>query len=259
MKSFTQNFASGFVGIARMNIERIFRIWSQTLFPPMITTVLYILVFGFSLGSQISQMQGVSYVEFIIPGLMMMSVITGAYMHTAFSFFIMRIQKSIEEILVAPVSNAEVVCGFVVGSILRAILVAILIMGVGILMADVTIENFWIVFILLVLTAVAFALFGLLNAVFAKTFDGVNFIPTFVLTPLTFLGGVFYSLEVLPLFWQKVALANPVYWIISGFRQGFYGVSEIPLALPILSLIIISVILFCICLHLVSKSTNLRS
>ncbi len=249
----------GFLGVARMNFERILRIWTQTIFPPIITTLLYILVFGYSIGHDISQMHGVPYLSFILPGLMMMSVITSSYMNTAFSFFIARIQQWIEEILVAPVSNAELILGFLVGGVFRGCLVGILIFAVGFFMADISVQNWPLVIALLVLTSTMFALAGFLNALFAKTFDGVNFVPTFILTPLTFLGGVFYSLDRLPEFWQQVTVLNPIFWIISGFREGFYGISEIPIILPLGFLIIMTIILFWACLHFVGKGKNIRS
>jgi ABC-2 type transport system permease protein len=161
--------------------------------------------------------------------------------------------------LVAPIGDAELVLGFAIGGIFRGVFVGLMILGVGFVMADIHIENWWIVSGLLLLTSTAFALAGFLNALFSKTFDGVNIVPTFILTPLTFLGGVFYSLGVLPPLWQKVTLANPIFWIISGFREGFYGFSEISLWLPFGFLILITTILFAACVYFTKKGVNIRS
>lgn len=219
----------GFYTLAQKETRRVLRIWRQTLVPPIITTTLYFLIFGTLIGSRIGQMNGVSYMQFIAPGLMMMSAITAAYTNTASSFFLSKFVRNIEELLVSPLSTHTIIWGYVVGSVMRGVLVGVLVLAVTLCFVSYDIHSWSLIIFTMLLTTIAFALGGLINAVFAKTFDDVGIIPTFVLTPLTYLGGVFYAISLLPEFWQIVSKFNPIVYMISGFRYGFLGSSDTPL------------------------------
>lgn len=221
---------TGYVTMARQEVVRIFRIWSQTLLPPVVTTSLYFAIFGAFIGSQIAPMQGFSYMQFIVPGLVMMAVINSSYANVVATFFGAKMQRYLEEYLVSPMPSWVVVAGFVTGGIIRALLVAVLVIIVSLLFTNLVIFNLWIILAAAFLAALLFSLAGLLNAMFAKSFDGISIIPTFVLTPLTYLGGVFYSIQLLPPFWQTVSLANPILYMVNAFRYGFLGVTDVGIA-----------------------------
>lgn len=209
--------------IWRKECTRFLRIWVQTLVPPAITMSLYFVIFGSLIGSRIGQMGGFSYMEFIVPGLIMMSVITNAYANVSSSFFSAKFQRNIEELLVSPVPTWVIIAGFVGGGVARACLIGVIVTCVSLLFVDVQIYNLGIIVLTLLLTATLFSMAGLLNGLYAKNFDDISVIPTFVLTPLTYLGGVFYSLSLLPEFWQAVSRFNPVGYMVNGFRYGFFG------------------------------------
>jgi ABC-2 type transport system permease protein len=213
----------------RAEVVRIFRIWSQTLLPPVVTTTLYFIVFGAFIGSQIPPIGGYTYMQFIVPGLIMMSVITSSFMNTVSTFYFAKWTKTLEEILVSPTPNWVVIVGFVSGGVLRGLLVGVLVLIVSLFFTHLPIANMLILIAALVITSVLFSLGGLINGVFAKGFDGISIIPTFVLTPLTYLGGVFYSVDMLPEFWRMVSLANPILYMVNAFRYGFLGVTDINL------------------------------
>lgn len=208
---------------------RILRIWSQTLLPPVVTTSLYFIVFGTFIGSQLAPIYGFSYLQFIVPGLIMMSVITSSYMNTVSTFYFAKWTKTLEEILVSPTPDWVVIVGFVSGGVLRGLLVGALVLLVSLFFSHLAIFNALVLVSALVLTSVLFSLGGLINGVFAKGFDGISIVPTFVLTPLTYLGGVFYSISQFTPFWQKVSLFNPILYMVNAFRYGFLGVSDISL------------------------------
>ncbi|PHM56822.1 ABC transporter permease [Xenorhabdus sp. KK7.4] len=214
-------------------ITRFGRIWVQTLLPPVITMSLYFVIFGNLVGSRIGEMGGFTYMQFIVPGLIMMSVITNSYANVSSSFFSGKFQRSIEEILVAPVPTHVIIAGFVGGGVARGVCVGILVTLVSLFFVPLEIHSWGMVVITLLATSILFALAGLLNAIFAKTFDDISIIPTFVLTPLTYLGGVFYSLTLLPEFWQMVSKLNPIVYMISGFRYGFLGIADVSLAMTL--------------------------
>lgn len=213
----------------RAEFVRIVRIWSQTLLPPVVTTTLYFIVFGGFIGSQIAPIHGYSYMQFIVPGLIMMSVITSAYMNTVSTFYFAKWTKTVEEILVSPTPNWVVILGYVSGGVLRGLIVGALVLIVSLFFTHLAIFNAAVLISALVLTSVLFSLGGLINAVFAKSFDAISIVPTFVLTPLTYLGGVFYSVDALPEFWRGVSHANPILYMINAFRYGFLGISDINL------------------------------
>jgi ABC-2 type transport system permease protein len=211
----------------RAELVRIIRIWSQTLLPPVVTTSLYFIVFGKFIGSQLQPIHGVEYIQFIVPGLIMMSVITSSYMNTVSTFYFAKWTRTLDEILVSPMPGWLVITGFVSGGVLRGLLVGALVLVVSLFFTHLAIFNIAVLILALVLTSVLFSLCGLINGIFAKGFDGVSIVPTFVLTPLTYLGGIFYSIQQFPPFWQKVSLFNPILYMINAFRYGFLGVSDI--------------------------------
>ncbi|MFC0120186.1 ABC transporter permease [Pseudoalteromonas xiamenensis] len=237
---------------------RFLRIWVQTLVPPAITMTLYFLIFGSLIGSRIGQMGGFSYMEFIVPGLIMMSVITNSYANVASSFYSTKFQKSIEELLVAPVPNYIIVLGYMGGGMARGVLVGAIVTCISLLFVDIQIHHIGIIVATVVLTSAVFSLGGLINAVYANSFDDISIIPTFVLTPLTYLGGVFYSISLLPDVWQMVSKANPIVYMVNAFRYGFLGVSDIDIgvAFGVLSALIVA--MFTLALTLIKRGTGLR-
>jgi ABC-2 type transport system permease protein len=208
-------------------VKRFLRVWSQTLLPPVITTSLYFLIFGSFIGSQIKPIDGFTYMQFIVPGLVMMTIITSAFQNTVSSFFFAKFQRNIEELLVSPTPYWVIIAGFVGGGILRGLLVGVIVLLVSLFFAPITIAHLGIVLVFAFLTTTLFSLAGLTNAIFAKNFDGISIFPTFVLTPLTYLGGIFYSIKALPPVWQAVSQWNPVLYMINGFRYGFLGISDV--------------------------------
>lgn len=215
--------------IVGKEIRRFTRIWVQTLIPPAITIGLYFVIFGEMIGRRVGAMSGVNYMEYIVPGLIMMSVITNAYSNVVSSFFSTKFQRSVEELLVSPMPNHIILWGFVLGGVARGLCVAILVTGLAMLFADLALHNVWVTLGVILLTAVLFALAGFINAVYARSFDDVSIVPTFVLTPLTYLGGVFYSLSLLPDIWQSISLLNPIVYMVNGFRYGMIGITDVSL------------------------------
>ena len=239
--------------------NRFMRIWVQTLVPPAITMTLYFVIFGALVGSRIGEMGGFSYMEFIVPGLIMMSVITNSYANVASSFFSAKFQRNVEELLVAPVPNYIIVLGYVGGGMARGILVGLIVTVLSLFFVTISIHNLAIIILTVVLTSMLFALGGLINAVYAKTFDDISIIPTFVLTPLTYLGGVFYSLTLLPGFWQQLAQLNPIVYMVNAFRFGFLGYSDVNLWLALAVVVGFILVLFSYAMYLINKGIGLRS
>jgi ABC-2 type transport system permease protein len=239
--------------------NRFMRIWVQTLVPPAITMTLYFVIFGALVGSRIGDMGGFSYMEFIVPGLIMMSVITNSYSNVASSFFSAKFQRNVEELLVAPVPNYIIVLGYVGGGVARGILVGLIVSLLSLFFVDIKVHHLFILMSTVVLTATLFSLAGLINAIYAKTFDDISIIPTFVLTPLTYLGGVFYSLSLLPQFWQYVSQINPIVYMVNAFRYGFLGVSDVNLVFAFSVIIGFIVVFFSFAMYLINKGTGLRS
>lgn len=254
--------SSNFIALKTIWIKectRFLRIWIQTLVPPAITMTLYFIIFGSIVGERIGTMSGVTYMEFIVPGLIMMSVITNSYSNVASSFFSAKFQRNIEELLVSPVPTSVIILGYVGGGVARAILIGIIVTLVSLFFVDVQIHHLGIIAITLLLTSTLFATAGLINAVFAKTFDDISVVPTFVLTPLTYLGGVFYSLTLLPEFWQWVSKANPVVYMVNGFRYGFLGVSDVDITLSLSLLVGFNALLFSVAYYLLKTGKGIRS
>lgn len=254
-----QLYWTAFQSLLAKEINRFTRIWVQTLVPPAITMTLYFIIFGSLIGSRIGQMNGFSYMEYIVPGLIMMSVITNSYSNVASSFFSSKFQKNIEELLVAPVPNYVIIAGFVMGGVVRGLLVGTIVTFVSLLFVDLQVQHWGVVIATVFMTSVVFALGGLINAVFAKTFDDISIIPTFVLTPLTYLGGVFYSISLLPEFWQGVSKINPIVYMVNAFRYGFLGVSDVGIVTSFGVLGVFVVVLYAVAHYLVTKGIGLRS
>jgi len=248
-----------YMTIVRKEVTRVFRIWPQTLFPPIITQTLYFLIFGKFIGSQIDDIQGVGYMAFIIPGLVMMAVINSSFMNVVGSFFSAKFQRSIEEILVSSSSNPVIIAGYVTGGVVRGIIVGFLVFLVSIFFTQPQIYHLGIVFAFIFLTAIVFALGGLLNAIFATKFDDISIFPTFILTPLIYLGGVFYSINNLPPFWQKLSKFNPVLYMVNGFRYGFYGFSDVNVLLSFVILAALAIVLTIVNLSLLARGTGLKA
>lgn len=240
-------------------IRRFMRIWVQTLIPPMITMALYFVIFGSLIGSRVGTMGGYDYMQYITPGLVMMSVITNSYANVASSFFGTKFQRSIEEMLVSPMPSWVIVLGFVLGGVARGLLVGAMVLIVSLFFTNIEIQSIGLTIMVFLGTAVLFALGGFLNAVFSTKFDDISIVPTFILTPLTYLGGVFYSLDLLPEFWQGVSLLNPVVYIISAFRTGMIGAGDVPVWISGVMVTFFIAALFSASVYCLEKGKGMRS
>lgn len=240
-------------------VTRYFRIWVQTLLPPAITMSLYFVIFGQLIGSRIGEMGGVSYIEYITPGIIMMSVITNSYSNVVSSFFSAKFQRNIEEMLVAPVPTLFILLGYVFGGVSRGLLTGIIVTVVASQFVDFNVSHWGILFFVVFLTSMLFATGGLINAIFAKKFDDISIVPTFILTPLTYLGGVFYSIQLLPEFWQTVSLANPILYMVNAFRYGFLGFSDIEITHALVLICVFIICLFSLAYYLLAKGIGIRS
>jgi ABC-2 type transport system permease protein len=245
--------------IVTREITRFMRIWPQTILPPAITMSLYFIIFGSLIGKRIGTMDGFSYMEFIVPGLIMMSVITSSYANVVSSFFSMKFQHSIEEILIAPVPNYVILAGFVSGGVARGLLVGLIVTIISIIFTGLSIDNYLITSTVILMTAILFSLAGMINAVFARNFDDISIIPTFVLTPLTYLGGVFYSIKLLPEFWQNVSLSNPILHMVNAFRYGVLGQSDVNISYAFIIIFGFIIVLVACTLYLLKKGVGIRS
>ncbi len=249
----------GFFTLVRREIQRFSRLWSQTLIPPLITALLYMLIFGYSIGSRISSVQGFSYLQFIIPGLIMMSIITNSYANASTSLYIAKFQGNIQELLVSPLSYLELVCAFLLGGITRGLIVGLGVFIVSIVFSSVPLMHIFIILIFAILVSFIFACAGLLTGIWAKNFDQMSVFQTFIITPAIYLGGVFYSLHMLPSFWQHVSRFNPLFYMIDGFRYGFLGVSDGSVLLSFIILVVLAIVSFTLCVHLFRKGYQLRT
>lgn len=248
-----------FTTILRKEIKRFTRIWIQTLLPPVITMTLYFVIFGKLIGTRIGDMGGFSYIQFVAPGLIMMAVLTNAYANVVSSFFSAKFQRSVEEVLVSPTPNYVILLGYTMGGVVRGLCVGILVTFLALIFTDLHMHSWLITLTIVLLTSTLFSLAGFINAVYANTFDDVSIVPTFILTPLTYLGGVFYSISVLPEIWQHISLLNPILHMVNAFRYGVLGVTDINIVHAILGLIAAVVVLFAISLHLLKTGKRLRA
>ncbi len=244
--------------IVLKEIRRFLRIWPQTLLPPAITMGLYFVIFGNLIGSRIGEMGGFQYMQYIVPGLIMMSVITNSYANVASSFFSTKFQRSIEEMLVSPMPNYIILTGYIAGGMARGIMVGLIVMALSLFFTRLEVHNIFIILFVLVFTAGLFSIAGFLNGLLANKFDDISIIPTFILTPLTYLGGVFYSIDLLPSFWQQLSLANPIVYIVNAFRYGVLGVSDVNITTSIFMIFLFTVVLFLIALAMLKKGKGIR-
>lgn len=230
IKHMTRNpILTGYYTMVRKDFVRIMRIWSQTLLPPAVTTGLYFAIFGTFIGSQVAAVHGFSYIQFIVPGIIMMSVITSAYMNTVSTFYFAKWQRTIDELLVSPMPSWTVIAGFVTGGLMRAFLTGIVVVLVALFFTHLSFFSMGVIIAAVFLTSLLMSLLGLINAIFAKSFDAISIVPTFVLTPLTYLGGVFYSVDQLPELFRTLSMANPILYMVNAFRYGFLGISDVSL------------------------------
>ncbi|MDA8561953.1 ABC transporter permease [Gammaproteobacteria bacterium] len=255
---FTKNIIS-LNTILKKEIFRFMRIWTQSLLPPVITITLYFIVFGKLIGSQINNIEGYTYMQYIVPGLIMMSIMTSSYSNTSSSFFGSKFSKSIEEILVSSMPNYIILLGYMLSGALRGLLVGMLVMTISCLFTHIHIYNIWMMLFIATLTSLLFSLAGLVNGIFAKKFDDVTFIPTFILTPLTYLGGVFYSVQQLSPMWQTLSKFNPIFIMVSSFKYSMHGIYGSSIYLGLFTLIVLFIILFIWCYYLIEKGIGLRS
>ncbi len=244
--------------LIRKEMSRVLRIWVQTIVPPAITMTLYFIIFGNLIGRRIGTMDGFDYMAYIAPGLIMMSVITNSYGNVVSSFFGAKFGRHVEEMLVAPMSNAAIIIGHVAGGVLRGLFVGALVTAIALFFTKLSVEHPLVTASVVLLSSIVFSLAGFINAVFAKKFDDISIIPTFVLTPLTYLGGVFYSISLLPEFWQNVSKANPILYMVNAFRYGILGTSDISIAHAYVILIVFVVLLFTACMMLMNRGIGIR-
>jgi ABC-2 type transport system permease protein len=245
--------------ILAREINRILRIWGQTLVPPAITMLLYFVIFGNLVGSRIGEMGGLRYIDYIVPGLIMMSVIQNSYGNISSSFFGAKFGRYVEEMLVSPMPPWVILTGYVLGALARGLMVGAIVLVIAMFFTRIAIHHFWITLSTFVLTATVFALAGFVNAVYAKKFDDIALVPTFILTPLTYLGGVFYSVDMLPDFWEAVSHANPILYMVNAFRYGLLGITDVNLGIAFAVMIGLTVVLAAVSLRLLSKGVGMRS
>jgi ABC-2 type transport system permease protein len=248
-----------FMTIMRKEIRRYLRIWSQTLLPSAITMSLYYVIFGNLIGSRIGTMGGFSYMEFVVPGLIMMAIVTNSYANVVSSFFGAKFNNSVEELLVSPIPPYIILCGYVAGGVSRGLLVAVIVTAVSLFFTRLPIYSPLLVLLVVALTSILFSLLGFINAVYANTFDDISIVPTFVLTPLTYLGGVFYSLDLLPDFWATVSQANPLVYVVSAFRFGMLGVTDVNIGFAISMILLCLLLAYSYSLHLLRTGKRLRT
>jgi ABC-2 type transport system permease protein len=256
---YTQSLFIPFSTIVIKEVSRFTRIWVQTILPPAISMTLYFVIFGSLIGPRIGTMNGFDYIDYIAPGIIMMSVINNAYANVVSSFFGAKFQRHIEEMLVAPIPVFVILAGYITGGIVRGFLVGTVVTIVALFFTDLHLYSFPITIAVVLMTSIVFSLGGLINAIFAKKFDDISIIPTFVLTPLIYLGGVFYSIDMLPEFWQKVSVFNPILYMVNAFRYGMLGESDISITHAFIMLIIFTITLLIVCLQLLNKGIGIKT
>jgi ABC-2 type transport system permease protein len=253
------NYSIAFRTIVTKEIFRFIRIWPQTLLPPAITTALYFLIFGKLIGDRIGAINGASYMDYIVPGIILMSVISHSYANVVSSFYSTKFQRNIEELLVAPVPNWIILSGYVSGGIIRGLLVGFVVALISLLFADIVVKDMFIALSIMFLTATLFSLAGFINAVLAESFDDISIIPNFILTPLSYLGGVFYSVKMLPGIWQSISLGNPILYMINAFRYGLIGVTDVDIQLAYIMTVGFILTLTLISLFLLYKGIGIKN
>ena len=247
-----------YITLVRKEIKRFMRIWVQTLLPPVITMSLYFVIFGKLIGDRIGEMGGMPYIAFVVPGLVMMAVINNSFSNVVSSFFSAKFNRSIEELQVSPTPSGIILAGYISGGALRGLLIGLIVTGVSFFFTSISIHSIPLTLFVIVLAAIVFALAGFINAIFANSFDDISIIPTFVLTPLTYLGGVFYSIDMLPRFGQILSQFNPILYLVNSFRYGMLGISDINITAALTGLVALIVVLYTVCWYLLEKSHRLR-
>lgn len=240
-------------------VRRYMRIWPQTLLPPSITMTMYFIIFGNLIGSRIGPMDDIDYIDYIVPGLIMMAVITNSYSNVASSFFSNKFQRSVEEMMVSPMPNWVILAGFVVGGASRGLAVGLIVTVVSMFFTDLSIHHPWVTIGVVIMTALLFSIGGFINALVAHKFDDISIVPIFVLTPLTYLGGVFYSINMLPDFWQGVSMVNPILYMVNAFRYGILGVSDIPVGGALVAIAVFIVVFFALGMWMLDRGKGIRS
>ena len=258
-KDYPHNNAVALYTLIYREILRFMRIWPQTLLPPAVTTVLYFVIFGKLIGSRIGAVQGFDYVEFIAPGLVLMSAITNAYGNVVASFYSAKFHGNIEEMLISPMPSYVILAGFVTGGILRGVTVGVIVSITAMFFAPLSFASVWLSLLVLVVTCTLFSVAGLINGIYAKSFDGISIIPTFVLLPLTYLGGVFYSVDILPEFWRQVSLFNPVFYMLNAYRGSTLGVSDVPVAISFAIVFVFLALSSGFALYLLRRGVGIRT
>jgi ABC-2 type transport system permease protein len=254
-----KEFLIAYQTIVRKEFVRFARIWIQTILPSVITIFLYITIFGNFIGDRIGVISDFNYIDYIIPGLVIMPIISNSYMNVVGSFYSSRFQKSHEEMMVSPVPDYIILLGYVSGGVIRAFVVGIAVFFVTTIFTDIPVYNMWLVILITFLTSFLFSTAGFINAVYAKSFDDINIVTTFVLTPLTYLGGTFYSIDALPQVWQDISVFNPIAYIISSYRFAFLGLEETSLALSLSIVVVLIIILFFVALMILSKGIGIKN
>lgn len=248
-----------FMTILRKEVKRFTRIWVQTLLPPAITMILYFVIFGKLIGSRIGDMAGFIYIDFVAPGLIMMAVITNSYANVSSSFFSAKFQRSVEEILVSPTPNYIILLGFVMGGVVRGMAVGLIVTLMSLGFTELQVQHWFITLFIVLMTSILFSLAGFINAVYANTFDDISIVPTFILTPLTYFGGIFYSINLLPEFWQQVSVFNPILHMVNAFRYGMLGITDVHLGMAFAGLTLCVAALFAVALYLLKNGKRLRA
>lgn len=256
--TFTQKLIA-FQTILTREFLRFIRIWVQTVLPPAITTALYFVIFGNLIGSQIGDMDGFKYMDYIVPGLILMAVITNSYANVVSSFYGSKFQKHIEEMIISPTPNYIILLGFMAGGIARGLIVGLVVTVVALFFSDISISSYFISTLVIIATAALFSLAGFINGVYANSFDDISIVPTFILTPLTYLGGVFYSISMLPEFWQTLSLANPILYMVNAFRYGVIGTSDINIVTAFGIIALFNASLFVWALTLLNRGIGIRN
>ncbi len=253
-----QTYRIAFTTILIKEVRRFARIWIQTILPPMITTALYFVIFGKMIGSQLAPIEGFSYMDYIVPGLIMMTIISNSYANVVSSFYGAKFSNYVEELLISPIPHSLILIGYIAGGVARGLTVGVMVTLVAMFFTEIHFYNIWVSLSVVLLTSILFALAGFINAVFAKSFDDISIIPTFVLVPLTYLGGVFYSVTMLPGIWQTLSLGNPILYMVNTFRYGMLGVSDISLGVVYGVIILFIAVLYGYSLWLMKKGVGLR-
>jgi ABC-2 type transport system permease protein len=255
----TNLYLTAFTTIVIKEVKRFSRIWVQTILPSAVSMTLYFVIFGNLIGSRIGQMDGFNYIQYIAPGIIMMSIINNAYGNVVSSFFGAKFQRHIEEMLVAPIPNIIILSGYITGGVARGMMVGLVVTVVALFFTELHIEHPVTLITVVLLTSILFSLAGFINGIFAQKFDDITIVPTFMLTPLIYLGGVFYSINLLPEFWQLVSRLNPILYMVNAFRYGMLGVSDINIQTAFSIIIIFTIVLFYLCLYLLNKGVGIKS